>query len=270
VWPRSDPISGGNVLRTPALRSPNYVLGVSGWTINQDGTAEFNDGTFRGSIEVGANPGQHFIVNNPDTGDVVDVYLSDGVGGSLLIYTINNDGATSIGNSGNTVFARMEDGTFQIDDGGMNASIWTFAAALDTHHDSFMLLECITSGAGYFLQLLSGSTDGTLKPTMTGTEQNITGSLVQSDQVSVGCLSHHADISGTTDVNGFLVFNHGAAFTPTKMYVQVHDVGGTPGFGMLDVIETSFTSTTAQVFAKNFNGTTRTSALIKFYCHSVR
>lgn len=37
-------------LRLAFLRSPNYVAGVSGWTINQDGSVEFNNGTFRGFI----------------------------------------------------------------------------------------------------------------------------------------------------------------------------------------------------------------------------
>ena len=40
-------------LRLAFLRSPNFVSGVSGWTINQDGSVEFNNGTFRGVIEGG-------------------------------------------------------------------------------------------------------------------------------------------------------------------------------------------------------------------------
>lgn len=46
----NDPIVGGNVLRRPAIQSPNFVTGVSGWTINADGTVEFNNGTFRGTV----------------------------------------------------------------------------------------------------------------------------------------------------------------------------------------------------------------------------
>ena len=45
-----DPIVGGVALRRPAIQSPNFVTGVSGWTINADGTAEFNNGTFRGTV----------------------------------------------------------------------------------------------------------------------------------------------------------------------------------------------------------------------------
>lgn len=44
-------ITGGQgTLVRPAIKSPDYVAGVSGWSINKDGTVEFNSGTFRGTI----------------------------------------------------------------------------------------------------------------------------------------------------------------------------------------------------------------------------
>ena len=56
----SNPVVGGlfGELIRAAIRSPNYVTGVSGWTINRDGSAEFNNVTIRldlatGSIVVG-------------------------------------------------------------------------------------------------------------------------------------------------------------------------------------------------------------------------
>lgn len=45
-----NPVVGGTVLRRAAIQSPNYVAGVSGWIIKQDGSVEFNNGTFRGTI----------------------------------------------------------------------------------------------------------------------------------------------------------------------------------------------------------------------------
>ena len=53
-----NPIVGGNVLRRQAIESPNYVPGVSGWTINQDGSAEFNNLTIRGTFN-----GTNFVIN---------------------------------------------------------------------------------------------------------------------------------------------------------------------------------------------------------------
>lgn len=42
-------ILAGLTLVREAIRSPNYVQGASGWTINQDGSAEFSDIVIRGS-----------------------------------------------------------------------------------------------------------------------------------------------------------------------------------------------------------------------------
>lgn len=49
--PFSNPVVGGTTLIRPAIHSPDYVPGVSGWSINKDGTAEFNDVTFRGEAQ---------------------------------------------------------------------------------------------------------------------------------------------------------------------------------------------------------------------------
>lgn len=47
----TNPIAGGGgALTRVALKSPNYVTGVSGWTIRKDGSAEFSDATFRGDV----------------------------------------------------------------------------------------------------------------------------------------------------------------------------------------------------------------------------
>lgn len=49
----SNPVVGafGKLIRA-AIMSANYVVGVSGWRIGQDGNAEFNQGVFRGAFEV--------------------------------------------------------------------------------------------------------------------------------------------------------------------------------------------------------------------------
>lgn len=54
-----DPVVGSTVLRRPAIQSPNYVAAVSGWTINADGSAEFNNLTIRGTFN-----GTDFIINS--------------------------------------------------------------------------------------------------------------------------------------------------------------------------------------------------------------
>lgn len=51
--PFTNPIIAGLTLIRTAIQSPDYVAGVSGWSIKKDGTVEFNNGTFRGTINAG-------------------------------------------------------------------------------------------------------------------------------------------------------------------------------------------------------------------------
>lgn len=51
--------SGLGALVIPSIRSPNFQHNVSGWSINSDGSAEFNNGTFRGTIT-----GSKLIITN--------------------------------------------------------------------------------------------------------------------------------------------------------------------------------------------------------------
>jgi hypothetical protein len=49
-------IGGVNKLIRSAIQSPNYVPGISGWTINKDGTAEFDNIEIRGSVKLDPTP----------------------------------------------------------------------------------------------------------------------------------------------------------------------------------------------------------------------
>lgn len=52
VW--ANPIAAGDgSLVYPALKSPNFVSGTSGWMIDRTGGAEFNNVTVRGTVEAG-------------------------------------------------------------------------------------------------------------------------------------------------------------------------------------------------------------------------
>lgn len=64
-----NPIVGGVVLRRPAITSPNYATGVSGWTVNQDGSAEFNSVTIRNGQVVSGT--QLFYDGTPGPGTLV-------------------------------------------------------------------------------------------------------------------------------------------------------------------------------------------------------
>jgi collagen type I alpha len=54
-----NPLVGGVTLRRPAIASPNFVTGVSGWSINADGSAEFDNLAIRGTFS-----GTDFVLNS--------------------------------------------------------------------------------------------------------------------------------------------------------------------------------------------------------------
>jgi hypothetical protein len=57
--PLPAPINAGPNLTIPQLQSPNFLTGVSGWTIRKDGSAEFNTLNLRGTFS-----GTDFIINS--------------------------------------------------------------------------------------------------------------------------------------------------------------------------------------------------------------
>jgi hypothetical protein len=73
-------IVAGTVLVIDRVQSPNYVTGVSGWAIFQNGTVEFNNAVIRGSLSAG---GGHVVV------DAAGVRVTDG---TSVIYQINTTG----------------------------------------------------------------------------------------------------------------------------------------------------------------------------------
>lgn len=52
-------INALNALIRAAIHSPNFITGVSGWTINKDGSAEFNNLTLRGTFQ-----GTNWVINS--------------------------------------------------------------------------------------------------------------------------------------------------------------------------------------------------------------
>lgn len=54
----SNPVVGGEggELIRESIKSPDYIPNVQGWSINRDGTAEFNDITVRGDFFIGSPP----------------------------------------------------------------------------------------------------------------------------------------------------------------------------------------------------------------------
>lgn len=84
-------INATNSLIRAAMHSPNYVTGVSGWTINKDGSAEFNNLTLRGTFQ-----GNNWVMNS----DGLFFYNGPAAAGNLSL-AITNSGASGIDPYGN-------------------------------------------------------------------------------------------------------------------------------------------------------------------------
>jgi len=72
--PFTDPVVGGTELIRDAIHSSNYVPGTSGWSINRDGSAQFNDVTITGGeLLVSDVDGSyiHVFDENPGAGAVI-------------------------------------------------------------------------------------------------------------------------------------------------------------------------------------------------------
>ena len=98
--PFQNPVVGGTTLVRPAIHSPNYVPGISGWSINYDGSAEFNNVVVRGAFEVDGTPPRRIKIYQ-DASNIPVIELRDSAGN---IYTIAAFGVAS----GMALFAGTE------------------------------------------------------------------------------------------------------------------------------------------------------------------
>lgn len=87
----SNPITGGQgALIRPAIKSPNYVPGVQGWTINRDGTAEFASGQFRGAVLIGQSPSPRIFISTQIPAPLVN-FSTDFVWTAAIVQYYNAD-----------------------------------------------------------------------------------------------------------------------------------------------------------------------------------
>ncbi len=68
--PKRD-ITGGTILRIPAIQSPNFQANVSGWKIAQDGSAQFNNVTLIGSITIEGSNELLLYSGTPAAGNII-------------------------------------------------------------------------------------------------------------------------------------------------------------------------------------------------------
>lgn len=104
----TNPVIGGTVLRAPAIQSPNFSTGVSGWIIRVNGTAEFNSVTIRAgsvvsvlSLIYNPSPGAGNLIQSVSAGGGTDAYGNVYLPGDVSYittggtsYALSNDGKT--------------------------------------------------------------------------------------------------------------------------------------------------------------------------------
>lgn len=142
----NDPLVGGTVLRKPAIQSPNFVHGSTGWSINADGTAEFN------AVQI--NGGSLTIISS--TGGVF-LYSGTPAAGNLILALAAASGIDAFGNT-------YQQGLNAFGTGGLagsnmllnQASIqWTEAAWVNN-----ALVSVSVPGADPILTLTAPATNG--------------------------------------------------------------------------------------------------------------
>lgn len=84
--PFSNPILAGTALVRTAIKSPNYVPGAAGWSINRDGTAEFSSATIRGAVVAGGATPPDVVIGGPLPAALVAYYA--GFGETALTGTV--------------------------------------------------------------------------------------------------------------------------------------------------------------------------------------
>lgn len=83
------------MLRRAAIQSPDYVPGVAGWIIRQDGSVEFNNGVFRGTLTAATFIGTDFIINQAGA----FFYAGPPASGNLILALVNAAGTDAFGNA---------------------------------------------------------------------------------------------------------------------------------------------------------------------------
>jgi hypothetical protein len=122
---RNPILGGGGALVYPSIHSPNFVAGSAGWSVNKDGSAEFSNGVFRGTLSansiVASSIGSSAIVSSDFQGGTMEetVVTFDDDGGQLLLYA-----TTKV----TTTITTTGPGTFNVPAGVTEITVKTWGA----------------------------------------------------------------------------------------------------------------------------------------------
>lgn len=138
--PFRDPIVAGTTLIRPAIQSPNFVHGVSGWTINRDGSAEFNNVIVRGTVIASDFQSTNYVANTTgfDINGITGLVQFNGsvvVGGNADLRVQASGAPTPTVTITNITAA--------------NPAVFTTSAAHNLFLGEEILLQTLVGGAGF-------------------------------------------------------------------------------------------------------------------------
>lgn len=262
---RNPPIAGVTLVR-PAIQSPNYVLGSAGWSINRDGSVEFNQGTFRGSVSIGNLTGQHAILANSATGDPIDVYNT----ANQLVFSIDQTGRLVSQSRVSTSNVVMNGGSIFFEDTAQNPQLPPqMQGSLSATQSTLQLLGGIPQSAAGGTQdpyiFLTGQTT-TAGAWINVLQRGVQGAMLQTDGANTSGSNNqlvHLDIyTVTTDSGGTGIWNHNCPFTPTFGFlIGINGVGANFPYQWA-WFANPFTSTTAKAAFKNNLGAAMASTTL--------
>lgn len=190
-----DPVVGSTVLRRPAIQSPNYVHGSTGWTVNADGSAEFNNlqirGTFNGNDFILSSTGFFLYSGTPAAGNLIYSVTPATTTADPEGNVIPNPGATSYANAGTFwVALNMGGGVLNWWKAASEAGPWTSEAGIG------MTFNALTGGgldftapAGFNGAItIPQSTPGDFPLSHTGTDNNSGTTFVSGERAQMNNL----------------------------------------------------------------------------------
>jgi len=242
-----DSILAGTALVRQAIKSPNYIAGLMGWSINRDGSAEFNDVVIRGGTTVSGD----FLAysGTPASGNLI---LSiSAMGGTDPFGNVYSPGIVSYGTrSGDPYYSSVRNSRIELGVPGQvnpgNLQYFDLAA------NTFELI--MSSGRGptaFFneavINLTSGSAAGTTDDSidLRSNHINANGEFhapnIQSGRVSVPA----AVTAGQWSANVLISFT--GTFATVPVVTMTPNAAG-PGVGTTTALQWQITSVTASGF----------------------
>lgn len=196
-------VGGGGGLVYPSIHSPNFVPGSSGWTINKDGSAEFDNLTIRGTFQ-----GVDFLVNTAGA-----FFYSPTEGAGNLIASVTPQGGNDLFGNAYQAGVTAYTGTHWTELGGGRISMFDPLAAVNgfiSHGLRLLQLfpsaENLTDMLG-FIGLVGGASNGQVliaEFPASGSPPSISTSATLEVQGEVAVTTGGAQVTGNSKVTGSL------------------------------------------------------------------